>query len=137
MVKIPVIGNGDVTSPQKARQMLEETGCDAVMIGRGCLGNPFIFRRTLQYLETGEIPPEPTAEERINVARQHLVLACRFKGETKAVLEMRKHLGWYIKGLPHATAVRARMNQARTLSEIEAILEGLSHRLTQMYPDEH
>lgn len=137
VVKIPVIGNGDVTSPQKARQMLEETGCDAVMIGRGCLGNPFIFRRTRQYLETGEIPPEPTAEERINVARQHLVLACRFKGETKAVLEMRKHLGWYIKGLPHATAVRARMNQARTLSEIEAILEGLSHRLTQMYPDEH
>ncbi len=125
-VRIPVIGNGDVTSPENARQMLAETGCDGVMIGRGCLGNPFIFERTLRYLKTGELPPEPTVEERIRVAREHLALACRIKGEPRGVLEMRKHLAWYIKGLPHATAVRARMNQARTLSEIEAILDDTS-----------
>ena len=121
-VKIPVIGNGDVTSPEKARQMLDETGCDGVMIGRGCLGNPFIFRRTLHYLRTGELLSEPTVEERMEVARKHLALTCRFKGEAKGVLEMRKHLAWYVKGLPHAACLRTRINQARTISEIEALL---------------
>jgi len=125
-VNIPVIGNGDVTCAGDAREMLARTGCDAVMIGRGCLGNPFIFKETLHYLKTGDMLPPPTLQERLAVARSHLELACRFKGEARAVPEMRKHLSWYIKGLPGAAAARVVINQARTRAEMEAILDKMA-----------
>lgn len=128
-INIPVIGNGDIRSARDASQMINATGCDAVMIGRGCLGNPFIFRETVHYLAYGEELPAPSLQERLAVARRHMDLACRFKGEGRALLEMRKHLSWYIKGLPNAAATRTYINQARTRAEIEEIMVEFASKL--------
>lgn len=122
-VSIPVVGNGDVITPQDAEEMLASTGCDAVMVGRGCLGNPFIFRNTATYLDTGCLGPPPSLKERLETARLHLELTCRYKGEFRGIPEMRKHLAWYIKGIPHAAEARVSINQARTKQELESILE--------------
>ncbi len=120
-VRIPVIGNGDIFSPQDALRMLEETGCDAVMIGRGALGNPWLFRRTVHFLATGELLPPPAPAERIGLALCHLDLFLSFKGE-KALPQMRKHLAWYLKGLPGAAQKRAAINAARTPDEVRTLL---------------
>ncbi len=120
-VHIPVIGNGDIFSPQDALRMLEETGCDAVMIGRGALGNPWLFRRTVHFLATGELLPPPAPAERIGLALSHLDLFLSFKGE-KTLPQMRKHLTWYLKGLPGAAQKRAAINAARTPDEVRALL---------------
>ena len=93
-VSIPVLGNGDVDSPQKAKQIMEETGCDGVMIGRATQGNPWVFRDTVSYLETGIIPDAPTNAEKREVILRHAALECRYKGEYTAIREMRKHLAW-------------------------------------------
>lgn len=121
-VQIPVIGNGDIWSPQDARKMLLETGCDAVMIGRGGLGNPWLFRRTAYYLATGELLAEPTAAMKIEMALRHLKMVAEFKGEHRAVREMRKHVAWYIKGLRDAARVRDKVNTAGSIAGIEHIL---------------
>lgn len=121
-VRIPVIGNGDVCSPQDAKRLLDETGCDGVMIGRAALGNPWIFREVAHYLRTGELLPPPTAEERIDVAIQHLHLLVEEKGEDVGVREMRKHAGWYIKGLPGAAQLRVELHQQTTLAGMENLL---------------
>lgn len=125
-VKIPVIGNGDIFCPEDAARMINETGCDAVMIGRGALGNPFLFRAVEALLGGRSVPPPPSLKERIGAAVYHLDLAIQHKGEERAVLEMRKHLGWYLKGVPKAARLRELINQARTRKEVVAwLLEAL------------
>lgn len=122
-VKIPVIGNGDVFTPQDAERLLHETGCDAVMVGRGAQGNPWIFRRILHYLETGEILPEPTAEERVEKALRHAQMLIAYKGEYIGIREMRKHTAWYMKGLPGAAELRGRLNAAESITDMEGLLQ--------------
>ncbi|MEN6347912.1 MAG: tRNA dihydrouridine synthase DusB [Syntrophomonas sp.] len=121
-LKIPVIGNGDIWKAEDALRMIEETGCDAVMIGRAAMGNPFIFHETVELLENGREAESPTLEERLETAKKHLELACRFKGEAVAAREMRKHLAWYIKGIRGAARLREEINRTGTL---EGLLHGL------------
>lgn len=117
-INIPVIGNGDVFTVDDARNMLDKTGCDAIMIGRGAQGNPWIFKRINHYMETGEILPEPTLEEKINTAVKHLNLAVREHGEYVAVREMRKHIAWYLKGLKGSAKVRDEINKITSYEEV-------------------
>lgn len=120
-VSVPVIGNGDIFSPADAKRMLEETGCSAVMIGRGSLGNPWIFSRTIAFLQGQELP-EPTIEERVNTAIRHLKLAVKFKGEAVGVREMRKHLAWYLKGGKGAARYREEINRQEKMDAVIALL---------------
>ncbi len=124
-VSIPVIGNGDVTGPEDARRMLEETGCDGVMVGRAAMGNPWVFKSIAHYLDTGEILPPPTWEERVSVALRHLNLLIQYKGEYIGVREMRKHAAWYLKGLPGAARLRQKLNSAQTPEEMAKMLKSV------------
>ncbi|MEN6327993.1 MAG: tRNA dihydrouridine synthase DusB [Syntrophomonas sp.] len=124
-IGVPVIGNGDIWNADDALRMMEHTYCDAVMIGRAAMGNPFIFRETAELLENGRHIPPATVRERIDTAVRHLQLACQFKGETVAAREMRKHLTWYTKGLPGAARIRVEINQTTNPSEMIAILSKL------------
>ena len=121
-VQIPVIGNGDIFTPQDAKNLLEHTGCDAIMVGRGAQGNPWIFKRILHYLKTGELLPEPTAQERVEKALRHSQMLIAYKGEYIGIREMRKHMAWYMKGLPGAAELRGKLNYAETMAEMEALL---------------
>ena len=121
-VSIPVIGNGDVTSPELAKKMLDKTGVDAVMIGREALGNPWMIYRTVHYLETGELMPEPPISEKMDVAVLHLDRLINLKGEKVAVMEMRKHASWYLKGIRGNGKARKLINQAETRDELVDIL---------------
>ncbi|MDY0294885.1 MAG: tRNA dihydrouridine synthase DusB [Acholeplasmataceae bacterium] len=116
-VSIPVIGNGDVIDGPSAKYMLDYTGCDAVMIGRGALGNPWIFREINAYLKDGTMPPKPTHQELKEMMLQHLDSLVELKGERTAVLEMRSHGPWYLKGIEHASTLRKQLSQARTRDE--------------------
>ncbi len=120
--KIPLIGNGDIFTPEDAKKMLEYTNCDAVMIGRGAQGNPWIFKRTVHYLKSGELLPEPTLNERIATARRHLKMLVGYKGERIGVCEMRKHIGWYLKGLPHSAEMRVEVNSTTGSENMDALL---------------
>lgn len=122
-VKIPVIGNGDVFKPEDAKRMLDETGCDGVMIARGAKGNPWIFKRTAHYLETGELLPGPDVEEIKAMILRHGKLLVQYKGEKTAMREMRKHMAWYTAGLPHSASLRNEINQVETLQEMGQLLE--------------
>ncbi|MBO8142126.1 MAG: tRNA dihydrouridine synthase DusB [Firmicutes bacterium] len=125
-VSVPVIGNGDVFTPQDAARMLEETGCDAVMIGRACLGDPWIFRRVVHYLKTGELLPLPTAREKLEMAVRHLRMAVAFKGEGTAVREMRRPIGWYLKGIPRANGLKQLVQRLdRADPVVQALMEHL------------
>ncbi|MTI82168.1 MAG: tRNA dihydrouridine synthase DusB [Firmicutes bacterium] len=124
-VDVPVIGNGDIWQPRDADQMLKETGCSAVMIGRAAMGNPWIFKQTIHFLKTGEILPDPEPEVRIKTAIRHLDLLVRDKGEHIGVSEMRKHAAWYTKGLPGAARLRQRINEAQTPKELTETLISL------------
>ncbi|HLT47723.1 MAG TPA: tRNA dihydrouridine synthase DusB [Rubricoccaceae bacterium] len=119
---IPLIGNGDATTPEKVRAMFDETGVDAVMIGRGAIGNPWIFRDAKALLETGEVPPPPSWAERVAVVAEHLTLKCAWLGERRGVLEMRRQYGGYFKGHRGASQLRARL---MALEERDAVLETL------------
>ncbi|HEY3298621.1 MAG TPA: tRNA dihydrouridine synthase DusB [Armatimonadota bacterium] len=121
-VSIPVIGNGDVRSPEDAKRMFDETGCDGIMIGRGCLGNPWLFRRTMHFLKTGELLPEPSYAERIEIAREHLRLMVDLHGEDRGVREMRGQIAWYIKNMPGVARSRNILALAGTMSEMESAL---------------
>lgn len=132
-INIPVIGNGDVFEVEDAVNMLEKTKCDAIMIGRGAQGNPWIFKRINHYMETGEILPEPTLEERITTAIKHMNLAVAEHGEYVAVREMRKHIGWYLKGLKNSAKYRDQINKITDYKEVIAMLEEyMEHSLTQI-----
>ncbi|GAB6179166.1 tRNA dihydrouridine synthase DusB [Desulfotomaculum defluvii] len=124
-LKIPVIGNGDIWSAQDAANMLEFTGCDGVMVGRGAMGNPWLFREIVYYLATGKTLPCPRPEERIHTAIRHLELMVESKGEQVAVFEMRKHAAWYTKGMRGAARIREVINKTQSKKEIEEILRGL------------
>ena len=121
-VSIPVIGNGDVLTPEDAERLLNHTGCDGVMIGRGALGNPWMLYRTVQYLTTGELPPDPTPEEKIEIALLHMDRLIALKGERTAVKEMRKHLAWYLKGLPNTARVKDAVMEETTRERMAQIL---------------
>ncbi|NLJ83833.1 MAG: tRNA dihydrouridine synthase DusB [Halanaerobiaceae bacterium] len=121
-VSIPVIGNGDIFTPEDVRRMFAETGCDAVMIGRGCLGNPWLFKRAIHLLETGELLPEPDFQERIRMALYHLREAIAYFGEKRAIPRMRKHIAWYLKGLPHSTEIKEGINGLAKGEEVEDVL---------------
>lgn len=121
-VRVPVIGNGDVTSPEKAKQLLEETGCDAVMIGRGAEGNPWIFARTIEYLKSGLLIPEPSFKDIVTMALSHLKKTVEEKGEHIGVKEMRKHLSWYLKGMPGSNVIKTEIFKQNTVAEVEATL---------------
>jgi len=122
-VSIPVIGNGDITKPEDAGKMLEQTGCDAVMIGRGAQGNPWIFNRTLHFLKTGELLPEPDINERINMCIRHLDMLTKLKGEHCGLLEMRKHAAWYIKGLRNSSYVREMIFKMNNKDDVIGLLK--------------
>src|SRR5699024_1747537 len=122
-VSIPVIGNGDVTSPELAEKMLDETGVDAVMIGREALGNPWMIYRTVHYLETGEPAAEPEMEEKMDIMKLHMDRLIHLKGEKLAVLEMRKHASWYLKGIKGNGNMRRQINQAETRREFAGIID--------------
>lgn len=124
-VSIPVIGNGDVQTPQDAREMINIAGCDGVMIGRGALGNPWIFERVHHYLRTGELLPEPTLQERIEMVRRHLYLLCDLKGEFTGAREMRRHAPAYFKGFPGAAALRAQLIRCESIEEYEEVFAGV------------
>lgn len=121
-VSIPVIGNGDIFEPQDAERMLDYTGCDAVMIARGAQGNPWIFKRTVHYLKTGELLDKPSAEERIKTALRHARMLIDYKGEYIGVRQMRAHMAWYVKGVKGASSVRDKINHAENYEQIEEIL---------------
>ena len=122
-VSIPVIGNGDVDSPQKAKALLEETGCDGVMIGRAAQGNPWIFGQTVEYLEHGTIPKKPELSEVKAVILRHANLQMQYKGELTAMREMRKHVAWYTTGYPHSAQLRAAVNEVQNMDELRQLLE--------------
>lgn len=128
-VDVPVIGNGDIRTPQDALSMMEQTGCDGVMIGRAALGNPWVLSQTVRYLETGELLPGPTIQERVKKALKHFELLIKIKGETVAVWEIHKHAAWYMKGLRGAARLREHVNKANSVEEIKNILNGLLHEV--------
>lgn len=125
-VSIPVFGNGDVVDGASARQMLEETGCQAIMIGRAAQGNPWIFAQVNHYLETGEELPKPTRQEIIQMVLRHAQLQRQHKGENVGMREMRKHVAWYMAGFPGAAKVRGQVNCVTTFEELERLLENLA-----------
>ncbi len=122
-VNIPVIGNGDVTDGESAKRMLEETGCDGVMIGRAARGNPWIFREVTAYLENGRKEPRPEAEEVKDVILRHAELQTRYKGEYIGIREMRKHIAWYTAGYPHSAKFRGRINEIEGMEELRKGIE--------------
>ena len=122
-VSIPVIGNGDIVSLETAKKMLDYTGCDAIMIGRGVLGNPWLIKEIDIYLKTGEVISKPTYEDKINMCYHHLDYLLKIKTEKVAVLEMRSHVSWYIKGMPGAQQVKNLVFKAQTSDELRKILD--------------
>ncbi|WP_018759444.1 tRNA dihydrouridine synthase DusB [Paenibacillus terrigena] len=131
-VSIPVIGNGDVATPEDAKRMLEETGCDGVMIGRGALGNPWMLYRTVEYLSSGILLPDPSAQEKIRIAILHMDRLVALKGESVAVKEMRKHLAWYLKGLSGAARIKDVIMEETRRDEMVRILEHFVESLDQV-----
>lgn len=121
-VSIPVIGNGDVTSAQKAEEMRAFTGCDGIMIGRGVQGNPWIFREMIQYEETGIVPERPGVEEIRAMMLRHARMQMEEKGDHLGILEMRKHVAWYTTGLPNAARLRNEINKTESYEELEELL---------------
>lgn len=124
-VSIPVIGNGDVTSPERAEELVRRTGCDGVMIARGAQGNPWIFSEMITYEETGVVPPRPGKEELKEMMLRHARLQLEYKGEYSGIREMRKHVAWYTKGIPGAARLREKINAVESLGELENLLTSL------------
>ena len=122
-VKIPVIGNGDIKSEEDAKRMFEETGVDGIMIGRASLGNPWLFKKIAYYLETGEKLPEISLEEKYKVILEHFDLLLKEKGEYTATREIRKHIAWYVKGMPNATVIRDKINFVESEKDFKNILK--------------
>lgn len=121
-VRIPVIGNGDVDSPARAKALLSETGCDGIMIGRAARGNPWIFRQIRTYLETGEEEAKPPIEEVRQMMLRHGRMQVDYKGDYTGIREMRKHISWYTAGYPHSARLRAQINSVESLGELEELI---------------
>ncbi|MBD5537154.1 MAG: tRNA dihydrouridine synthase DusB [Lachnospiraceae bacterium] len=117
-VRIPVIGNGDVVDAASAKALLEATGCDGIMVGRGAQGNPWIFREITTFLETGKLPPKPTPSEVRQVVERHAALQLTIKGEYTGVREMRKHLAWYTAGYPNSARYRQQINSMESMDDL-------------------
>jgi tRNA-dihydrouridine synthase B len=122
-VSIPVIVNGDIVSPANVRHVFETTGCDAVMIGRGAVLNPWIFREARQELTEGTLPPGPKLQERVDLLREHLRLSVEHKGERKGILELRKHYAGYLRGIPHIARIRLHLMQYTERAPMEEFLQ--------------
>ena len=122
-VKIPVIGNGDIFTPQDAYRMQQETGCDGLMIARGAQGNPWIFAQINHFLETGEELPKPSTKEMVDMVLRHAKMQIAFKGEFTGMREMRKHAAWYTGGYKHASRLRSLLNEVETYEQLEELLE--------------
>ncbi len=121
-VKIPVIGNGDIFQPEDAVRMMEETGCDGVMVGRGAQGNPWLFHRILHYINTGEVLPRPEVHEVIQMILRHTKMQMEFKGEYHGIREMRKHIGWYTAGYPDSSRLRQQVNHVETFEQLNQLM---------------
>ena len=121
-VSIPVIGNGDVVDAASAEALVEQTGCDGIMIGRGAEGNPWIFKQILHYRETGETLAKPTQHEVKEMMLRHARMQVEYKGGAIGIREMRKHVAWYTAGFPHSAKLRAAINQVESLQELEQML---------------
>ena len=122
-VSIPVIGNGDVTGPESAKKMMEETGVDGIMIGRAARGNPWIFNQINTYLKTGVIPERPAIEEVREMMLKHARMQLECKGEYTGIREMRKHVAWYTAGFPNSAKLRAKINEVETYEELTELLK--------------
>lgn len=122
-VSIPVIGNGDLTTPQDILQMREQTGCDAFMIGRGAKGNPFIFSQIKSYFEKGYLPEKPSVEKMTEVMLRHARMMVEYKGQFSGIHEMRKHVAWYTTGYPNSSKLREQVNHVESMDELEHLLE--------------
>lgn len=122
-VSIPVIGNGDIFTPQDAKAMKEYTGCDGLMIGRAARGNPWIFKQVSEYLKTGELIDKPTSQEIKAMILKHAQMLIEYKGEFTGVHEMRKHIAWYTGGLPHSAELRRKCNEMETWEELQELLD--------------
>lgn len=121
-VSVPVIGNGDITTPQLAREMYEKTGCDLVMIGRGSYGHPWIFEEVSRYLADGTLLPPKSIEERLEIMQEHISLICSFKGERVGIRESRKHAVWYLKGMRGAARFRNACGQLATYEDVKELV---------------
>ncbi len=124
-VSIPVIGNGDIKSGPDAKRMLEETGCDGIMVGRAARGNPWIFKEINEYLENGIMPERPKMPEIVAIVKKHLDMLTEFKGEFTAVREMRKHAAWYLAGVKNASKIRGSINYIETRDDLVNLLDSL------------
>lgn len=128
-VSIPVIGNGDITSCYDAKKMLEETGCDAVMIGRGVLGNPWLIKECVDYLENGTLPQEVSFLEKVDMMKKHYELLLKDKTEKQALLEIRSHIIWYLKGMPKSKEIKNKICQSKTSEEMFNIINDYKNYL--------
>ncbi len=135
-IKIPVIGNGDIDSPVKAREMFDRYGVDGIMIGRATVGRPWIFRDIRHYLETGELLPEPTVSEKTDLALLHLEKSLEYKEGKRAIYEMRRHLSNYFKGLPHFRETRLKLLTTLEVEEIKSILAEIKENWGDLRTDE-
>jgi len=122
-VSIPVIGNGDLFTPQDAKKMFEETGCDAVMFARGVRGNPWLFHQTKVFLETGEVPEKPSIHQVIETILRHADMQVAYKGEFIGLREMRKHVAWYMTGYPQSAKLRGKINEMEDMDSLKRLLE--------------
>ncbi|MBP5488126.1 MAG: tRNA dihydrouridine synthase DusB [Bacteroidales bacterium] len=129
---IPIIGNGDIDSPQKAREAFDTYGVDGIMVARATYGRPWIFRDIRHYLDTGELLPEPTVPEKVAIARRHLGLSLKYKGEPRGVYEMRRHLSCYFRGLPDFKDTRIRMVTTLDVPELYSILDEIEERYADL-----
>jgi tRNA-dihydrouridine synthase B len=130
-VSIPIIVNGDIVTPQDVRRVFDDTGCDAVMIGRGAIINPWIFRQARHYMAAGELLPEASLQERVDLLKEHLRLAVMYKGERTGVIELRKHYAGFLRGMPHVSRIRMELMQ---FTEAAPILDHLSRWLALYAP---
>lgn len=122
-VSVPVIGNGDVDSAEKARELYEKAGCDLVMVGRASYGNPWLFQEIEHYLATGILLPPPSLEEKMRVLRAHVEMICRYKGMDTGLREARKHAAWYLKGLRGAADLRRRCGMLSSFDDLDRIID--------------
>lgn len=127
-IQIPIIGNGDITSPQKAKEAFDKYGVDAVMIGRGAIGRPWIFKQIKHYFQTGEILPDLSVAEQIDILKEQILLSVDWIDEIRGILHMRRHMAAMFKGLPHFRELRIQMLRAESIEELWRIFELIRER---------